>query len=184
MLKKEGKNEFYRKEQSRPRLSSLRSFQLWSRCCRSPYTSLANVFSSVCNVVQSMCTTILRPRTESSWRGESRSAWSSFVKFIFDFFFQNNFQNNVRTLLDQAESESPRRILVCRGLRPFWGASVCKGIERLVSPENQADLCALNNIVFAHTSNSLVQTSFFFVFFESPTYSTNKNYARSILLTY
>ena len=34
---------------------------------------------------------------ESSWRGESKSALSIFVKIIFDLFSQNNFPNNVRT---------------------------------------------------------------------------------------
>ena len=38
-------------------------------------------------------TTLLRPPLESSWRGESKSALTIFVKFIFDLFFQNNFAN-------------------------------------------------------------------------------------------
>ena len=37
-------------------------------------------------------TTIPRPPLESSRRGESRSAWSIFVKFIFDLFYKITFQ--------------------------------------------------------------------------------------------
>ena len=64
-------------------------------------------------------TTIPRPPLESSRREESRSAWSIFVKFIFDPFFQNNFPNNAQTKIDHADLDSPRRIRVFRGLRPF-----------------------------------------------------------------
>ena len=65
--------------------------------------------------------TISRPPLESSWQGEIRLEWSIFVKFIFDLFFQNIFPNNAQTKIHQAELDSPRRILVCGGLRPFWG---------------------------------------------------------------
>ena len=68
---------------------------------------------------QSSCTTILRPPLETHWRGKSKSVWSIFVKFIFDLFFQNNFPNNAQTKIDHADLNTPRRILVCRGLRPF-----------------------------------------------------------------
>ena len=37
--------------------------------------------------------------------------------------FSRQLLNNVRTSLDQAELDSPRQILFCQGLRPFWGAS-------------------------------------------------------------
>ena len=63
--------------------------------------------------------TIPRPPLESYQQEESRSAWSIFVKFIFDLFFQNNFPNNAHTKIDHADLDSPRRILVFRGLRPF-----------------------------------------------------------------
>jgi len=50
--------------------------------------------------------TILRLPLESSGRGKSRSAWSIFVKFIFDLFFQNNFPNNAQTKIDHADLDS------------------------------------------------------------------------------
>ena len=36
--------------------------------------------------------TIPRPPLESSRQGKSKSDWTIFVKFIFNLFFQNNFQ--------------------------------------------------------------------------------------------
>ena len=74
-------------------------------------------------------TAIPRPPLESSRQEESRSAWSIFVKFIFDLFFQNNFPNNAQTKVDHADLDLLRQILICRGLRPFWGASVCTRID-------------------------------------------------------
>ena len=44
---------------------------------------------------------------------ELRSGVSIFVGFIFDLFFQNNFQNIVQTRIDPTDSDSPRRILWC-----------------------------------------------------------------------
>ena len=52
-----------------------------------------------------------RPPLESSRLGEFRSEWSSFIKFIFDLFFQHNFLNNAQTNIDQSDSDLPRRIL-------------------------------------------------------------------------
>ena len=47
----------------------------------------------------------------------------------FSISFQNNFSNNVRTKIDTAESDSPRRTtLLCQGLRSFCGALVPWGI--------------------------------------------------------
>ena len=37
------------------------------------------------------------------------------------------------TKIEPANLDSPHRILVCRGLRPFWGVSVCWEIKFLVS---------------------------------------------------
>ena len=51
-----------------------------------------------------------------------------FCKIYFWSLFQDNVPNNAQTKIDHADLDSPRRILVCRGLRPFWGASVCTGI--------------------------------------------------------
>ena len=42
---------------------------------------------------------------------------------------QNTFPKNVQTTLNQAESDSPRQTFQYQGLRSFWGASVCKGID-------------------------------------------------------
>ena len=40
-------------------------------------------------------------------------------------------QNNVRTQLDQSESDSPCRILLRRGLGSFWGVCMCvTGLQR------------------------------------------------------
>ena len=47
---------------------------------------------------------------------------------IFDLFFQNNFPNNSGTKIYLAESDSPRRILLFRGLGSFWGALGRSGI--------------------------------------------------------
>ena len=74
-------------------------------------------------------TTISKPPLESSWQGDSKSAWSSFVKVILTF-FRNNFPNNVRTSLDQADSDLPcwiytlvqrsRALLRCLGSSGNW----------------------------------------------------------------
>ena len=57
-------------------------------------------------------TTIPRPPLESPWSGESRSAWSIFVNFIFDLFFQNNFPNYAQTKVNHEDLDSPRQIFV------------------------------------------------------------------------
>ena len=67
-----------------------------------------------------------------SRRDESRFSWTIFVWFIFDLIFQNIFRNIARTKIFQAESDSPRRILLCQGLRSFWSALVRPGIYFLV----------------------------------------------------
>ena len=72
---------------------------------------------------------------------------------MFDLFVQNNFPNNAQTKIYQAESDSPRQILLCRGLRSFWGAPIRTGIDFLVSQGIQADMRALDNIVLGRTSN-------------------------------
>ena len=41
-----------------------------------------------------------------------------------DLFFQNSFPNNIRTKIGTVGLDSPRQILLFRGLRSFWGASV------------------------------------------------------------
>ena len=76
-------------------------------------------------------TTIPRPPSESFWRGESKSALTIFVKFFFDLFFRNKFPNIVQRKIVKKESDSPRRILVCRGLISFWGALVRPAIDSL-----------------------------------------------------
>ena len=70
-------------------------------------------------------TTIPTSPLESSRQGEFRSAGSIFLWSIFHLFFQSNFQNNAQTKIDPEDLDSPCRILICRGLRPFRGASVC-----------------------------------------------------------
>ena len=53
------------------------------------------------------------------------------VHFLVIYFwphFQNNLSKNVQTKTYPEESDLPRQILLFRGLRPFWGASVCLGI--------------------------------------------------------
>ena len=60
------------------------------------------------------------------------------------------------------------QILVCRGLRPFLGASDWWQIDFLVSQVSRADLRALDNIVLTRTRDSLVQNIIFFIFFENP----------------
>ena len=54
------------------------------------------------------------------------------------------------------------RILVCRGLRPFWDALVCWGINFKCISGSQADLRAFDKIVLTHTSDNLVCAAFFF----------------------
>ena len=79
-------------------------------------------------------TTSPRPCTKSSRWGESRSALTMYV-FLCDPFsplFQINFPNNVQTKKVKVESDSSYRILLYRDLRPFWGDSVCSGIDFLV----------------------------------------------------
>ena len=66
----------------------------------------------------------LRPRMESSWRGKSRSAGTIFVWSFFHLCFQNTFPNKVQTKIISADLDSPRRTLLCRGLRSFRGVSV------------------------------------------------------------
>ena len=63
-------------------------------------------------------TTIPRPPLENSQPGKSRSALTIFVNLIFELFFQNNFPTIAQKIV-KTESESPCRILVFRGLRPF-----------------------------------------------------------------
>ena len=53
------------------------------------------------------------------------------------------------------------RILVCRGLRPFWDALVCWGINFKCISGSQADLRAFDKIVLTHTSDNLVCAAFF-----------------------
>ena len=45
-------------------------------------------------------------------------------QFLVSYFFEFS-ENVVPIKMYPAESILPRRILVCRGLRPFWGDSVC-----------------------------------------------------------
>ena len=62
--------------------------------------------------------------------------------------FQNNFSNDVRTKIGTAvDLDSPRQIFLSRGLRFFWGASVCLGIDVLLVSGIQANMCALHNTV-------------------------------------
>ena len=64
-------------------------------------------------------TTDSRPQPKSSRRGESKSSLTIFVKFIFDLSFFETSENRVPTKIVKADLDSPRQILVCRGLRPF-----------------------------------------------------------------
>ena len=75
----------------------------------------------------------------------------------FDPFVQNNFPNDVRTKLYQAELDLPRLILLFRGRRSFGGASVCTEIDCLVSRGSQAGVCMFDNVMPARTSDSLVR---------------------------
>ena len=93
-----------------------------NHCVRSPYIWIAPpVWARKKNDCRKTerATTIPRPPLENSWQGESKSAWFSFVNVIFGLFFQNNFPNIVKRKIVKAESDSPCRILVCRGLRSF-----------------------------------------------------------------
>ena len=74
-----------------------------------------------------------RSPLESSRQVEPRSMYLvQFCVINFDLFFQNNFQNNVQKSSNQVDSDS-HWILVCQGLRSFWGALVCWRIDFLVS---------------------------------------------------
>ena len=53
------------------------------------------------------------------------------------------------------------QILVCRGLRPFWDALACWGINFKCISGSQADLRAFDKIVLTHTSDNLVCAAFF-----------------------
>ena len=89
-------------------------------------------------------TKILRLCTKISRRGESRSTVSIFVWSIFELFFQNNFPNSVQTKIDTVNLDSPCQILLFRGLRPFWGASVCWGINfKLVKEVKLICVCSI-----------------------------------------
>ena len=77
---------------------------------------------------------IPRPSLKSSWQEESKSVYIVyFCKTYFRPFFQNNIPDNSQTKIDHAELDSPRQMLLFRGLRPFWGVSLCLGIIFLVS---------------------------------------------------
>ena len=56
-------------------------------------------------------TTIPRPPWESTRRGESKSALTIFVKFIFDLLFFETSEYRVPTKIVKADLDSPRRIL-------------------------------------------------------------------------
>ena len=56
-------------------------------------------------------TTIPRPPLESSQRGESKSALTIFVKFIFDLLLFETSEYRVPTKIVKADLDSPRRIL-------------------------------------------------------------------------
>ena len=77
-------------------------------------------------------TTNPRPPLESSRREEVKYAVSIFCVIHFDLFFKIKFPNNVRTKIDTVDLDSPCRILVCQGLRSFWGDSVRTGVNFLV----------------------------------------------------
>ena len=81
--------------------------------------------------------------------------WDCFCVIHFLPLFQNNFSNNVRTKIVPVKPDLPRRILLCRGLRFFRGASVCTDLF-LVFQGSQAGVRALDNIVFARTSDTYV----------------------------
>ena len=81
----------------------------------------------------------------------------------FYLFFQHNFKNIVRTSLDQAESDSPRRTLLCQGLRSFSDALVRWRIDFLVISVSQAEMRALDNIVLVRSSKILVRIHQFIV---------------------
>ena len=69
--------------------------------------------------------------------------------FLCEFFFisfQIIFPNNVRTKIVTVEPNSPRKILLCRDLRFFWGALSCWQINCLVILWNQAGVRALENL--------------------------------------
>ena len=89
-------------------------------------------------------TTHSRPRTDISWRGESNSTVHIFMWPIFDL-FQNNFHDNIQAKVCTADLDLSRQILLCWGLRWFWGASVCWRIDFLVISGSQAGVRALDN---------------------------------------
>ena len=57
-----------------------------------------------------------RPPLEGSWQGKSKSAWTIFVKFIFDMFFHNSFPNIVQRKIVKEEPDLSHQKLLFRGL--------------------------------------------------------------------
>ena len=62
-------------------------------------------------------------------------------------FFQNNLLNNVWTKVDTADLDLPRQILLCRGLRSFWGALVRMGF---ICFKEAKLVCAWSIIEYSH----------------------------------
>ena len=93
---------------------------------------------------------------KNCWQRGSRSAVSNFVWSIFDLHFQNNFPNSARTKIDTADLGSPCRILLCRGLWSFSGASVRSGIIFLGSYRKSSWCVFLDNWMLERTSDMYV----------------------------
>ena len=109
----------------------------------------------------------LRQIRDHVWKALGKKSPNLLCVFLCDPIFtsfQNIFPNNVQTKLCMAESDSPCQILLFKGRRPFWGATVCSVIIFLGISGSPADLRAFDNIVLACTSNSLVRNIIFLIF--------------------
>ena len=87
--------------------------------------------------------------------------WVLFSVIIFWLIIFKTSKNMIPTKRNLADLELLCRILICRCLGTFWGASDQWQINFLVSQGSWADLCALDNIVHARTSDNLVRAIFF-----------------------
>ena len=79
--------------------------------------------------------------------------WTRFcVIHFWPFFFKIPFQiSNIRTKMNSKELDSSCRILQYPGLRSFWGASICLGID-FFSFLRKSSWCGLDSRVLARTS--------------------------------
>ena len=71
--------------------------------------------------------------------------------------FQKAFPNIVGTKIDMVDLDSPRQILFFQGLRFFSSPLICMGMNFVNISGSEAVMRTLDNIVFAHTGDILVQ---------------------------